>query len=137
MLRAVGPHHLHLVALGGGPVAAAEVEFVLRELRLSAASDGARAGSASWPSGTRSAAVVVLPIPSKKFSDSPGMCVAKVRELLLDRAAPAALRARWASATSAASRTRSDGCTRSRRAREATRVHDVAAAISTHVLFTR
>ena len=96
MLRAVGPHHLHLVALGGGPVAAAEVEFVLRELRLSAASDGARAGSASWPSGTRSAAVVVLPIPSKKFSDSPGMCVAKVRELLLDRAAPAALRARWA-----------------------------------------
>ena len=38
----------------------------------------------------------MLPIPSKKFADSPGMCAAKVRELLLDRAAPEALRARWA-----------------------------------------
>ena len=109
VLRAVGPHRLCFIALGGGPVAAAELEFVLRELVLddaphgtqaSAGGGGADASAAAWPRGTLSASCVVLPIPSKKFSDSAGMTAEIVRTLLLDEGeeeeSDATLATRWA-----------------------------------------
>lgn len=87
LLDAVGPHHLQIVALGGGALAAAELDWLLRNIEVTSETGESverRRGIAfgRWSPCTLSAEVVVAPIPARAREDEAGLAVRAVEELL-------------------------------------------------------
>jgi hypothetical protein len=87
VLTAVGAHHLQVIALGGGALAAAELNWLLRSIEVTTASGERRGGRPGvelghWAPCTLSAEVIVAPIPCAAYADDAGLAVRAVGVLL-------------------------------------------------------